>query len=435
MRTAPRLAIAPVALTAALALSACTAAMPFGEPASKQAFAPSGPALATPAAHGSAIIDDLRLRQSILPANGPYRRVADAVLANASGASQAELRMARLQAEAQAKNWLPQLGPSVSLNSLGQVLAELVIDQVLFDHGRRKAERNHAAADVEVAAVALVADQNALVHDGISAWIRAEQARAQAAVATRAVDRLAEYERIVTLRVEGGLSDRSEQQRIAQTRAEMQATVQADREEAARAMADLAALSGGQVPQMSGIDTLPADRGAPVPLSVMKTRAEGARHLAAADMARAGLLPGLSAGVSVAQDGTISPGASLNGGQFGGGRSARRTAIDATPDLIDRRNAEAATNAERRIVALTGEIAALQSRRDQGDAVLRQTQRNLDLFAEQYRLGGRSLLDLVGQFDAAARLERDQIAIGFEIARVQLAIARERGVLVDGNRL
>ena len=435
MRTAHRLAAVPVVLTAALALSACTGTLPFGEPATKQAFAPAGPVLATPAKHGSAIIDDLRARQSVLPAQGPYRAIADAVLANASGASEAELRMARLQAEAQAKNWLPRIGPTVSLTSLGQVLGQIVVDQALFDHGRRQAERDHAAADVEAAAVALVTDVNGRVHDGIGAWIRAEQARAQAAVAARAVARLADYERIVALRVDGGLSDRSEQQRIAQTRAEMQATQQADREDEARAMAELAALAGGRVPQLSGTDSLPADRGAPVPLTVLKTRADGARKLAAADMARAGLWPGLSAGLTLDSAGEVTPGATLGGATFGPGMGARRAAIDATPDLVDRQNAEAAADAERRIVALTGQINALQSRREQGNAVLKQTQDNLNLFAEQYRMGGRSLLDLVGQFDAAARLERDQIALGYEIARLQLAIARERGVLVDGSRL
>ena len=215
----------------------------------------------------------------------------------------------------------------------------------------------------------------------------------------------------------------------------MQATLQADQQTIARSLSELSLLTGGRVPQGAGADALPADAGGAQPLSVLAAQAQGARMLAEADMAHAGLLPGLNAQVGLDQDGEVTPGLTLGGATFGAGMGARRQALDATPDLVNRRNAEAVAEADRRITALTGEIAALQSRQQQGEAVLRQTLSNLDLFSEQYRLGGRSLVDLVGQFDAAARLERDQVSVGYEIARLQVAIARERGVLIDGARL
>lgn len=423
------------ALSALVVLAGCVSGLPFAQPATKQAFSPADPALATPARGGSAVIDDLAARRAVLPAGGPFAAIADAVVAHASGATEAELRMRRLQAEARAKNWLPRIGPTVSLTSLGQVAAQIVLDQTLFDHGRRKAERAHAAADVEVAAVALVTDLNTRVHDGIAAWLTAEQARAQAAVAERAAARLGEYEGIIALRVQGGLSDRSEYQIITQTRAEMQATLQSDRQIVANALADLAALTGGQLPAVTGTDALPADAGAPLPLSVLATRAQGARTLAESDMARAGLLPGLRAQASLDQGGDITPGLTLGGATFGAGMGAERRAIDATPDLVDRRIAEAKNEAERTITRLNNEIASLRTRQQQGAAVLAQTQSNLDLFTEQYRLGGRGLVELVGQFAAAARLERDQVSLSFEIARLQLAITRDRGLLIDGNRI
>jgi adhesin transport system outer membrane protein len=435
MMAVSRPAATAAALTALLGLSGCVGGLPFAQPATKQAFAPSDPALATPAKGGSAVIDDLAARQSILPAGGPFATIADAVVAEASGATEAELRMRRLQAEARAKNWLPRIGPTVTLGSLGQVAAQIVLDQALFDHGRRKAERAHAAADVEVAAVALVQDMNDRAHDGIAAWLSAEQARAQAAVAERAAARLAEYEGIVALRVQGGLSDRSEHQIITQTRTEMQATLQSDRQAIANALAELATLTGGRTPAITGTDALPDDRGAPVPLTVLAQRAQGARTLAEADMARSGLLPGLGAQAVLERGGEVTPSLTLGGATFGAGMGAERRAIDATPDLVERRNAEAADDAERSITRMTNEIGALRTRQQQGAAVLAQTQANLDLFAEQYRLGGRSLVDLVGQFAAAARLERDQVSLGYEIARMQLAIARDRGILIDGSRL
>ncbi len=64
---------------------------------------------------------------------------------------------------------------------------------------------------------------------------------------------------------------------------------------------------------------------------------------------------------------------------------------------------EAARDAERRIVALTQEIAALEAREAQDRIVLQGMEANLELFTEQYRAGRRSLLELVGQFESLAR--------------------------------
>ncbi len=87
----------------------------------------------------SVIISGLQSRQSVLPPGGSFDQVATAVMGASSRAAESELRAARLRAEARSKNWLPSIGPSVSLSSLGAVVASIVVDQVLFDHGRKKA--------------------------------------------------------------------------------------------------------------------------------------------------------------------------------------------------------------------------------------------------------------------------------------------------------
>jgi len=107
----------------------------------------------------SEIINGLLNRQSML-GDGAYAQVANAVLAANSRAAEADLRAAKLRAQARASNWLPTIGPSVSLTSLGSVVTSLLVEQVLFDNGRKKAERDYAAADVEVAAVTLAQDTN-----------------------------------------------------------------------------------------------------------------------------------------------------------------------------------------------------------------------------------------------------------------------------------
>lgn len=376
------------------------------------------------------VMDDLRARRSVLPVGGSYAAVAQAVVAASSGASAAGLRMARLQKEAVDKNWLPQIGPVVTLDSLGMMAAQIVAEQALLDNGRRRAERAVAAADVEVAAVSLAEDMNDRVRQGLVLYIGAEQSRAQAAVASRGVERLSAYQDMVQERVTGGLSDGSELQIVSQKRAEMHATFAGDMQEAERSLADLAALAGRPLAGVRGIEGLAVSEG--MPLSVLRAKGEGARALAVARAERAGSLPGLAATASLDGAGAFRPGLRLGGTTFGFGTGAKMRALDATPDLVERQVAEAGQQAQRRMTTLAGEIAALRLRQRQGGEVLVQTMGNLDLFVEQYRAGRRSLVELVGQYDAAVRLERDQAALGYEIAWREVEGAALRGQLVDG---
>ena len=121
----------------------------------------------------SVVIDDLITRKSVLSPVSPYAQVAEAVLTANKGPAAAELRVARLKAEAKSKNWLPRIGPSVDLTSLGKVVASLLVEQVLFDNGKRKAEREFAAADVELAAVSLSTEMNTRVQEGLVHYVTA----------------------------------------------------------------------------------------------------------------------------------------------------------------------------------------------------------------------------------------------------------------------
>ena len=382
----------------------------------------------------SSLIPQLQARQSVLTPGGNYAAVADAVIAASSGAAAAELRLARLQARAESTNWLPEIGPNVSLTSLSGLVASLIIEQAILDNGRRKAERAYAAADVEVAAVGLTADINQRVYEGLSFYVEAARARDQAAISERAMARLAEFDRIMGQRVAGGLSDRSEQQIVGQGAAEMRATAAGDRQAEATALAELAVLAGQGV-TIGGLDQILRISGGTEPLSLIEARGEARRKIAAAKVQHAGLFPGITGSVGIDDDG-INPGIRIGtDGLFGLGTGAGLQALQATTELADRQIAEAAQDAQRRRVALERDIASLQSRQAQGAEVLRQTTANLDMFTEQYKVGRRTLMELVGQFDSAARLERDQAALQYDIALRQLELARDAGALVDGSRM
>lgn len=395
---------------------------------------PGSPALSVEREVRSGLIADLRSRRSVLPPDGPFATVVAAVTEAGAGVAAAELRVAQLRAEAKAKNWLPHIGPSANLTSLGALAASILIEQTLFDNGRRKAERAYAAADVEVAAVSLASGANKRVYDGLKHYLTAERARDQAAVAARAVARLGEFERIMSLRVDGGLSDRSEHRVLSQKLAEMQAGLASDKQTEQTAMAELAAMTTRDLTRLRGLQSLPPDDQVLEPLSVVRARGEGARTMAEADMAKADMLPGLTASAAVAKGG-VNGGIGLSGGAFGFGSGAARAALNASGDLVDRRIAQAIEDADRRIIALQREMQGVQSREAEGAEVLRQTGNNLTMFTEQYKVGRRTLLELVQQYESFARLERDQVALKYIVVDLRLQIALERGVLVDGARM
>jgi outer membrane protein, adhesin transport system len=426
--------LAPLALVALLLAGCVGGGAGDGGIASRMNLKPAD-AATKPAEGGSALIADLQARRSVLPLGGAYAKVAEGVLEADAGAAAAELRIARLRSQARSKNWLPKLGPAVTLTSLNGLAAGILLEQALFDHGRRKAERAYAAADVEVAAVTLSSDINQRVYEGLSHYVNAERARTQGAVSARASERLAGFADVMRQRVEGGISDRSEQQVINQKLSEMQATRSADHEAETSALAELAAMSATGIDGLHGIDRLDVVGNTTEPLSLVMARGDGARSVAEAKIARAGMMPSLTASADLTSDG-LDPSLRLGGsGLLGMGTQEEFAALNATTDMVDRRTAEAGETAERRIVALERRIAQLESQNAKGASVLAQTEANLELFVEQYKLGRRTLLELVGQYDSYARLERDQAGLRFDIALLELEIARDRGLLVDGARM
>ena len=201
----------------------------------------------------SALIETLLNRRSVLGA-GAFAEVANAVLAANSRAAEADLRAAKLRAEARANNWLPSLGPSVSLTSLGAVVSTMVVEQVLFDNGRKKAERDYAAADVEVAAVTLAQDTNKRVLAGLELYISAQEATARANVNAAALAQMKHYEYVMSERVKGGVSSRVELQIVQQKLNQMQADMSSDQETAAGALSELGAMTATPITGVSGLD-------------------------------------------------------------------------------------------------------------------------------------------------------------------------------------
>lgn len=382
----------------------------------------------------SDIIQGLLARKSVLPSGSAYSRVATSVLAANSRSVESDLRAAQLRSRAASKNWLPQIGPSISLTSLGSIVANLVVDQVLFDNGRKKGEREFAVADVEVAAVALATDTNERVRTGLDLYIKAVEAREIHVLETRNAKDVGHFEWIMQQRVNGGVSDSSDLHILRQKMLEIHARQSAATETATTAISELNAMSIGDLSDVRGTSALPVNASLAQPLSVTQSEAEKIRVIAAAKVDRAGQLPGLSAGGTLGEDSTF--GLKLNTDNLLGlGTGDRLKAIEATKEAAGRRVAQANEDANRQLRKLEGQIASKERQAAEAAGLTAQAKQNLDLFQAQYDAGQRQVMDVVGVYETYARQQETEVTLKYEAIRLRVAMAELLGVLADGSAI
>ncbi|MGY3437591.1 MULTISPECIES: TolC family protein [unclassified Marinovum] len=383
----------------------------------------------------SAIIATLQSRRSILEPKSPYGAVADAVMASSARSAEAELRAARLRAQAASKNWLPSIGPNISLNSLGELVTSLLVEQVLYDNGRKKAERDYAAHDVEFSAVSLSEDSNARVHDALSLYLSGEEGREQVSVSDRSLADMGHFEWVMNERVKGGVSDRSDLNIIQQKLAEIRAERDSAQGDARAALAELAAMAGTSLDHQRGVPAMHVDAGRSQPLEVLRAEADRDRTIAEAKIARAGHLPGLKASGTVTGDGA-DYGLSVAADQLLGlGTGASLKAIDAAREAAQRKVTQADEDARRKMAALRQRENALAKQLVEANKLARQAKRNLDLFQAQYKGGARQVMDVVGVYETWAKQSKTAISLKYDLARVQIALARDYGLLADGRSI
>lgn len=389
-----------------------------------------------PEAANSELIAALLARDTLLEAGSSYDDVASAALAASARASEADLRAARLRAEAKSKNWLPTLGPSVSLTSLGDLVSSILVEQVLFDNGRRKAERAFAAADVEVAAVTLSIDMNTRVESAVSLYVAAMRGEEKAAHYRRALTRMAEFERIVVGRVRGGISDRSDQRVVEAKINDMVSGATAAEEAAQTARAELKAMTGRDFDTTPAALHLGTPPGGTPHLSVLRAQAEGTRSVAQTRVERAGLLPSLSASGSVTGDGDTAGSLDIGMSQpLGFGTPAMLRAIEAARDSAGRRVAEADEDARRTRARQEQRMASYRRQEDEAAELARASRETFRLFQAQFKAGQRSVMDVIAVYEQLVEREQAHVDAKYEVVLIQLQMARDLGLLADGEEI
>ncbi|PTQ73312.1 TolC family protein [Celeribacter persicus] len=383
---------------------------------------------------GSPLISDLLARQSVLPAGSAYDRVASAVLATSSGVAQAELRASKMRAVAREKNWLPTIGPEISLTSLGKLAGGLLVEAALYDNGKRKAERAFAAADVEVSAVALSQDMNDRVYDGLTLYITISEAREKADMAERGLGRMREFNRVVTERVKGGASSLSDQRVVRSIISEMEHEARTHREAETSAREELGSFTGGaNLPVMEQVMGIALPASSLIPLDVLRAEAEAKRTVAEAQAERAAMLPTLSASTLLGQ--SNSSGLSYEGGGLGLGTAAEIEASRAREAAAQATVTQARETAARRAARAESKLTALRRQERDAADLVQQTRANYRIFQDQFEAGQKSVMDVLNVYEQMIREELKHIDLKYEIALTELEIARDKGALAEGQSI
>jgi adhesin transport system outer membrane protein len=382
----------------------------------------------------SPIISALQLRPTAIKGGTPYQDVAEAVIASDSRVAEAELHVAQLRAKAAKTNWLPTIGPRVSLSSLGDLVTDLVINQVLFDNGRKKAERDLAKANVEIAAVNLVDHGNTRVYEALSLYVRAQQNRELSAHLDSTLKEMAHFEWVMQQRVNGGVSDMSDLNVLQQQLASERARSSEAREAATTALAELNAMSVRDLSGLKGIGDL-HEASAGEPLGVIRARAEQGRTLAEARIARASHLPGLSASASGGSSKTTAGLEVTTDRSFSLGTGSELNAIKLVRETSDRKVAEAREVAARQVQAQANRLVAYRRQAQEAKVLTGRAKVNLDLFRKQYDGGQRQVMDVVGVYETFAAALETEIELKYKAARAELELARLQGALAEGAQI
>ena len=381
----------------------------------------------------SAIIQSLQSRSSAIRPGTAYATIAAATLASDARVAEAELRAARLRSAATDKNWMPFIGPAISLTSLGDMVANLVVEAVIFDNGKKKAERAMARAEVEVAAVSLVSDGNERVYEALDLYITALEGGESQRLSREALLDMRRFRWIMNERVKGGVSDMSDLTILAQKIAEIESSMKDAQDKRDTALAELSAITDRDLSDLNGIGALDMSAGNIETLGVVAAKVQSKRDQAAADMERAGNLPSIVASASSGSNDVV--GGIRTEGLFDFGRKDRNQALDAEEEALARRVKEAEETSQRKIRSYEAKLTAAQRAYQEAVRLSKQAKSNLDLFQSQYEAGQRQVMDVVGVYETFARQQHTMNTQRFLAAKYEVLIAREYGVLVAGKQL
>lgn len=383
----------------------------------------------------SLVIASLQSRGSVSKDGSVCKKIEQITLENASVNSKETLRIRRLEAESRSKNWLPQIGPDVSLTSLGNVVGSILVDLVLYDTGGKRAERELAVADVELAAVGYAIELNDLVAEAIIYNIEMSEIDAEIAISKKEAAKLKKYLEIARTRIAGGLSDSSDEKMLSIKIAEVSQKIEALNARRQATSDQLALIAPGVEGLANEVHCISLPTSLPTSLRLEYAKAESNADLSEAMMLKAGLLPSIKAQSRITSEG-VTGGVGLGlGAPIGIGTPSNIQKAKALTEAATKRLANTEREIARKMAKQDAEKRELKVQRDSNSSLLRNSEEIYYFAEQQYDLGRKSLADLTISFQNFNNLQREDVRIDHEIARIEVRQAADAGLLADGSNI
>ena len=380
------------------------------------------------------MISGLRQRTSQLPAGSAEAVIARAALESDTGTAAADLRLAKIKADVESSNWLPTLGPNLSLSSLESLASSLLLDVVIFDNGQKRAEREYAVTDVEVAAVNLAIDANDRVLDALDAYLLLLEAQSREEISTRALTVLEGYARKSAQRVSQGYSAPVEQSEIEQYLSEFRLVRDAARQSAMNARSSLTLLGVSNIPgSHHRMTSFPATPSSP-PLSVTLAQAKANRSIAEAKIDRSKNFPLLGGTTEISSSGSSTVFV-MSGSGMGASTLSAGNSFEASKQASNQSVIHARSEAEIEIDSLNSELSSLSTQLNGYSARLSSSMRNYELYKDQFTAGAADLTDVVDAYATAVSLELGIDEVKHDILGVKYDLLHAYGVLFDGSSI
>ncbi|AWI84367.1 hypothetical protein CEW88_12145 [Alloyangia pacifica] len=373
------------------------------------------------------VIGTLAQRPGAILPGTPYAAIARAVLEGGGFRSVSELRLAWLRGKADELDWLPDLGPHLSLAVLAHMSQSVQSRPERFDTPRKQAERDLALAEIDQAALTLVDGANGQVFEAIGHHLDAEEAHARADLLEAAYRDVASLDWPIARAVAAGLVPA---QRLQELRARV-AWLRAERvdagAEAQRARSELAAMGDSRLGGVAGIGAI-RELVSPPLLSELQAGILRAGVEAQERRTLNMLFDGLDARRSPEELAALEE-------AFGYDGEGSEAGDWAPPTAGPRWSPVESTPGDFEIAAVAREREALRIGLGEAEKMRASAVAEAVRARQMERTGQMTAAELLGPLSSALRAQEEEITQRYALARAVLRLAYLRGTLVDGSTL
>lgn len=368
-----------------------------------------------------------------------YTHIAQAVSGTRGFAEEASMRSSEQKLAAHKYSLFPQVTPNASVNHEGEPIAQVQVQQVLYDSGRYSATRQALLGEREQTQAELDIQRNARIAEAILTYIDFHYAQDAAAVSARTAELFERFGKQAQLRIEDGLGDVSERDLFELKLLEAQADQQNFDQQAQTNQRKLQRLANIDMPDDKPV-RLAVDYVHEMAPSVRKAAAEKDHAAAGVALEKAQWLPTVALAGSIGVDrhgfetdsaeGRVNVSVSKPLG-WGMGSSLKASKSDLEASRL--RYDETLRTVGDRFALLQLEIDHASNKIERLTKVAEASEVRLNRFEDQFLTGSASLVEAVGLVETYKKSKMNLVEAHYDILRSELEMAQIAGVLHTGN--